>query len=163
MKRNEGMELSLAIEESFIELRAANDRRNFGWRTVVFGFLRSRRRVLRRHSDADVIFVDWHHPWLFFLAVGTMLLSCIDAFLTLILIDLGMIEANPFMASLLGKGTGIFAAVKMTLTGLSILMLVFLAESRFFNRFRTGLFLTTFFAGYACLVCFEIVSLLHLS
>ena len=99
MKRNEGMELSLAIEESFIEQRAANDRRNFGWHTVVFGFLRSRRRVLRRHSDADVIFVDWHHPWLFFLAVGTMLLSCIDAFLTLILIDLGMIEANPFMAS----------------------------------------------------------------
>jgi hypothetical protein len=92
-----------------------------------------------------------------------MLLSCVDAFLTLILIDLGMIEANPFMASLLGKSTAVFAAVKMTLTGLSILMLVFLAESRFFNRFRTGLFLTTFFAGYACLVCFEIVSLLRLS
>jgi len=156
------MELSLAIEESFIEQRAANDRRILSWRTVVFGFLRSRRRLLRRHTDTDVIFVDWHHPWLFFLAVGTMLLSCTDAFLTLVLLDLGMIEANPFMASLLGKGTAIFAATKMILTGLSILTLVFLAESRFFNRFRTGLFLTTFFAGYACLVCYEAVSLLRL-
>jgi len=143
--------------------RSDLDRRNFGWRTVFFGYLRSRRRVTRRDCETESIYTDWHHPWLFFLAVGTMLLSCVDAFLTLILIDLGMIEANPFMASLLGKSTAVFAAVKMTLTGLSILMLVFLAESRFFNRFRTGLFLTTFFAGYACLVTFEIVSLLSLS
>ena len=157
------MQLSQAIAESFIEQRAAKDRRVLGWRTVFYGFLRSRRRHLRRTTDSEVIFVDWHHPWLFFLAVGTMLLSCIDAFLTLILLDLGMMEANPLMASLLGKGTAIFAATKMATTGLSILMLVFLAESRFFNRFRTGLLLTTFFAGYSCLVCYEIVSLLHLS
>ena len=157
------MQLSQAIAESFIEQRAAKDRRVLGWRTVFYGFLRSRRRHLRRTTDSEVIFVDWHHPWLFFLAVGTMLLSCTDAFLTLILLDLGMIEANPLMASLLGKGTAIFVATKMATTGLGILMLVFLAESRFFNRFRTGLLLTTFFAGYSCLVCYEIVSLLHLS
>ncbi len=157
------MQLSQAIAESFIEQRAANDRRVIGWRTVFYGFLRSRRRQLRRTTDSEVIFVDWHHPWLFFLAVGTMLLSCIDAFLTLILLDLGMMEANPLMASLLGKGTAIFVTTKMAATGLGILMLVFLAESRFFNRFRTGLLLTTFFAGYACLVCYEVVSLLGLS
>lgn len=157
------MQLSQVIAESFIEQRAANDRRVFGWRSVFYGFLRSRRRQLRRTDDSEVIFVDWHHPWLFFLAVGTMLLSCTDAFLTLILLELGMIEVNPLMASLLGKGTAIFAATKMASTGLGILTLVFLAESRFFNRFRTGLLLTTLFTGYACLVCYEIVSLLHMS
>ena len=157
------MQLSQAIAESFIDQRAANDRRIVGWRTVFYGFLRSRRRQLRRTTDSEVIFVDWHHPWLFFLAVGTMLLSCTDAFLTLILLDLGMMEANPLMASLLEKGTAVFAATKMAATGLGILMLVFLAKSRFFNRFRTGLLLTTFFAVYACLVCYEIVSLLSLS
>ncbi len=106
--------------------------------------------------------MDWHHPWLFFLAVGTMLLSCIDAFLTLLLIDLGMIEANPFVASLLGQGTAVFAATKLAMTGFGILTLVFLAKSRFLDRVRTGLFLTTFFTVYACLVCYEIVNLLHL-
>ena len=42
-----------------------------------------------------------------------------------------------------------------------IFVLVFLAKARFLNRFRTGLFLTTFFTLYACLVCYELVSLFH--
>ena len=79
--------------------REVADRRHFSWRTVLHGFARSRRREFRRDSDADVAFIDWHHPWLFFLATGTMLLSCGDAFLTLILFDKGMYEANPVMAS----------------------------------------------------------------
>ena len=61
------------------ERRAATDRRAFGWRTVFFGFLRSRRRSPRRGDEDDVVFLDWHHPWLFFLAVGIMLLSTADA------------------------------------------------------------------------------------
>ncbi len=144
------------------EKRTADDRRRFDWRTVFYGFLRSRRRHLRRNVDADVIFIDWHHPWLFFLAVGTMLLSCTDAFLTVMLLDLGMIEANPVMASLLGQGTALFAATKMAFTGFGILTLVFLAKSRFLDRVRTGLILTVFFTAYACLVCYEIVNLLYL-
>ncbi len=154
--------MSQVIVETVTDKRDANDRRAVSWRTVFYGFLRSRRRRLRRDADADVIFMDWHHPWLFFLAVGTMLLSCTDAFLTLILLDLGMIEANPFIASVMGYGTTLFAATKMSLTGFGILTLVFLAKSRFFDRVRTGLFLTLFFTSYACLVCYEIVSLLHL-
>ncbi len=144
------------------EKRTADDRRRFDWRTVFYGFLRSRRRHLRRNVDADVIFIDWHHPWLFFLAVGTMLLSCTDGFLTVVLLDLGMIEANPVMASLLGQGTALFAATKMAFTGFGILTLVFLAKSRFLDRVRTGLILTVFFTAYACLVCYEIVNLLYL-
>lgn len=159
---NSSVEMSQAIAETMDEQRATSGRREFGWRTVFYGFLRSRRRFLRRNADANVIFMDWHHPWLFFLAVGTMLLSCIDAFLTLLLIDLGMIEANPFVASLLGQGTAVFAATKLAMTGFGILTLVFLAKSRFLDRVRTGLFLTTFFTVYACLVCYEIVNLLHL-
>ena len=140
--------------------RAAEPRRAFTWRTVFFGFTRSRRRALRRDEDAGVIFLDWHHPWLFFLAVGIMLLSCADAFLTLTLMQHGMIEANPVMNAMLSQGTAVFAVSKIVMTGTSILILVFLAKSRFMNRFRTGLFLTIFFSVYCCLVCYEIVHLL---
>jgi len=149
-----------AVVDTLSEQRAANDRRLISWRTVFFGFLRSRRHDLRRDADAHVIFLDWHHPWLFFLAVGTMLLSCTDAFLTLILLDLGMIEANPFMASMMEHGTAVFASTKLAMTAFGILTLVFLAKARFLDRFRTGLFLTIFFSAYACLVCWEVVSLL---
>lgn len=90
-----------------------------------------------------------------------MLLSSVDAFLTLQLIERGAFEANPLMAAVLERGTGIFAATKMALTGFGILALVFLARSRFFNRIRTGLFLTGFFGCYAVLVCYEFVILIE--
>lgn len=116
---------------------------------------------MRRACEADHIFIDKHHPWLFFLAVGTMLLSSIDAFMTLLLIERGMIEANPVMAGMLAHSIAAFAASKMALTAFGVLTLVFLAKSLFLDRFRTGIFLTTMFSGYACLVCYEIVSLLN--
>jgi hypothetical protein len=151
------MELSEAVADK----RTASDRRLFGWRTVFFGFLRSRRHEFRRNAETEILFIDWHHPWLFFLAVGTMLMSCIDAFMTLQLIERGMVELNPVMAAILGQGTSYFAVSKMLMTGTGILALVFLARSRFLNRMRTGLFLTVFFSFYACLVCYEFVYLLQ--
>jgi len=150
------VELSRAIAD-----KRAIDRRHFGWRTVFFGFTRSRRHSLRREADAEVLFLDWHHPWLFFLAVGTMIMSCIDAFMTLQLLQHGMIEVNPVMAAILDQGTAAFAISKVSMTGTSILILVFLAKTRFLNRVRAGLFLTVFFSFYACLICYEFVSLLR--
>ena len=154
------MEDAVRDSRQAADRRAADERREFTWRTVFFGFTRSRRHAPRRDDDSGVIFLDWHHPWLFFLAVGIMLLSCADAFLTLTLMQHGMIEANPFMARMLGHGGAAFAVSKVVMTGTSILILVFLAKSRFMNRLRTGLFLTFFFSVYCCLVCYEIVQLL---
>ena len=156
------MDMDDAILESdkLADRRDPDERREFSWRTVFFGFMRSRRHASRRDEDSGVIFMDWHHPWLFFLAVGIMLLSCADAFLTLTLMQHGMIEANPVMATMLGQSAAAFAVSKVVMTGTSILILVFLAKARFMNRFRTGLFLTFFFSVYCCLVCYEIVHLL---
>ncbi|MEJ2298551.1 MAG: DUF5658 family protein [Woeseiaceae bacterium] len=152
----------MAASRAIAEQRKSSDRRQFSWRTVAYGFLRSRRHAHRRSEDEDVIFLDWHHPWLFFLATGTMLLSCADAFLTLLLIDLGMIEANPVMSAIMAQGTVVFTSTKLAMTAVGILMLVFLAKARFMNRIRAGLFLTAFFSCYACLVCYELVNLFRL-
>jgi hypothetical protein len=149
------MELSRALAD-----KRSIDRRSFSWRTAFFGFARSRRLNLRRVEDAEVLFLDWHHPWLFFLAVGTMIMSCVDAFMTLQLLQHGMIEANPIMAAVLDQSTMAFAVSKITMTGASILVLVYLAKIRFMNQVRVGLFLTVIFSFYACLICYEFVSLL---
>ena len=142
--------------------RRVVDRRRFCWRTVAASAGRPRRRLIRRTADSGIAPVDWHHPWLFFLAVGTMLLSCTDAFLTLILISRGMIEMNPVMAAAMNFGTGWFVVSKMALTGTGILMLVAMSRTRLLNRIRTGLILTGLFSVYCCLVCYEIVSLLNI-
>ncbi len=142
--------------------REEDSRREFSWRTVFYGFIRSRRRANRRTTDDDIVFLDWHHPWLFFLATGTMLLSCADAFLTLQLINVGMVETNPFMQAVMAQSTLMFTSTKLGMTAFGIFVLVFLAKARFLNRFRTGLLLTIFFSCYACLVCYELVSLFQL-
>ena len=152
------MEISPVIPDK----RAACDRRTFSWRTVLFGFALSRRHLHRRSADNEVIFLDWHHPWLFFLSVGTMLLSCADAFLTLELLQRGMVEVNPVLRAVMSQGTAVFVGTKLALTAVGIFVLVFLAKQHFLNRVRTGLFLTVFFSAYACLVCYELVSLFRL-
>lgn len=153
---------NLERTESLPDSRHRKTRRELSWRTVFYGFLRSRRRSTRRGDEGEPIYTDWHHPWLFFLATGTMLLSCMDAFFTLQLLDRGAVEVNPVMALVLSKSTLTFAATKLLLTGLGILMLVFLSRLRMFNLMRTGIILTIFFSFYACLVCYEFVYLLHM-
>ena len=151
----------MKMSGAVIDKRAITARRLFTWRTVFYGFVRSRRSSYRRDDETEVLFTDWHHPWLFFLAVGTMLMSCLDAFMTLQLIDRGMIELNPVMSAIIAQGTSAFAISKLLITGTGILALVYLAKARFLNRFRAGAFLTMFFSFYACLVCYEFVFLLQ--
>ena len=152
----------MALSGVIADQRLRGDRRSFSWRTVVYGFTLSRRHDHRRACDDSIVFIDWHHPWLFFLAVGTMLLSCADAFLTLQLLERGMIEANPLMQLLMDQGTTVFTSTKLAMTAFGIFVLVFLAKASFLNRLRTGLFLTVFFTFYACLVCYELVNLFRL-
>jgi hypothetical protein len=142
--------------------RELDDRRQFGWRTVVFGYARSRRRSHRRQTEIEPMFSDWHHPWLFFLATGTMLLSSVDAFFTLKLLSRGAVELNPIMAVVLGQSATMFAVTKMTLTGFGIMALVYLSRSKVFNRVRTGIFLTGFFSFYCCLVVYQFLLLIRI-
>jgi len=142
-----------------VESRTDVDRRYFSWRTVFYGFIRSRRHDKRRHAEDEPVFTDKHHPWLFFLATGIMLMSSLDAFFTLQMMDQGAIEANPIMALVMEQGVASFAAIKLAMTGFGILALVFLARSRLFNRIRAGIFLTAFFSCYAVLICYEFVNL----
>ena len=146
--------------ETLSDSRVSADRREFTWRTVAFGYLLSRRRRHRRVSERDAVFIDWHHPWLFFLATGIMLLSSVDALLTLRLLDEGAMEVNPLMAAMIGHSHVAFAVSKMLLTSLGILVLVFLSRLRLFNLMRTGLLLTMIFSFYACLLCYEFLLLL---
>ncbi len=62
-----------------------------------------------------------------------MLMSAMDAFMTLQLLDRGAIEINPIMAAVIGKSALTFAVTKMLLTGFCVLALVYLAKARFFE------------------------------
>ena len=103
--------------------------------------------------------IDWYHPW--WLAVATLILALCagDAILTVVLIDRGAYELNPVLAPLIGSGA-LFVAVKVGLTGVSVVLLTLLSRVRAFGRMRVGLVLYAVLAGYAALIGYEL-HLLH--
>lgn len=85
-----------------------------------------------------------------------MLLSASDAFLTAILLLHGADEVNPIMAVLVYRSVAAFAALKMAMTGASIVVMVFLSRYRFMRVIRVELVLYAVLVIYAWLIGYEI-------
>jgi hypothetical protein len=144
------------------ERRNTNDRRKRTFRSLVHGSLAPRRHGPRRGEDRSFTAVDWHHPQWLAVAILTLLLSSADAFLTLVLLERGANEANPFMEPLVGGSTLIFTMVKMGLTSGGIIVLILLARVRVFGRVPVSFLLYAVLLGYTVLVGYEFWLLEHL-
>ena len=132
------------------------DRRQLSWRTFLQGSLTPRRRANRRGDGReDEGLLDWHEPHLMFLALMILLMSVVDAFLTLNLIGKGAEEANPIMALILDRAPRLFAGVKMALTGVGIVVLVALARARVFRVIRISAIIHWCMLGYVVLLIYE--------
>ncbi len=80
----------------------------------------------------------------------------LDAFLTLVLLTEGAEEVNPIMAAIIYKSVGLFAALKMSLTGIGLVVMVFLARYRFMRLVRVEWVLYGVLAAYICLISYEV-------
>jgi hypothetical protein len=139
---------------TFVERRRSVDRRRVTLASFLKGGLTPRRRGGRR-ADEQHLPVDWHEPYLLFLALTILLLSVADAFLTLTLIMGGAQEANPLLAFILRDHPELFAVLKMGLTGSGVLVLVAVARSRLFRIMRVGIVLQGIFVAYVALIAYE--------
>lgn len=83
-----------------------------------------RRRQSRRKDDRLNSYIDWYEPWPLVASVVIILLSSLDAFLTLILLNHGAVELNILMNWLIETDIRTFAAVKLAVTGLALIVLV---------------------------------------
>jgi hypothetical protein len=134
--------------------RRGPDRRRLTLRSFLQGGVTPRRRGGRR-ADEQHLPIDWHEPYLLFLALMILLLSVVDAFLTITLIMGGAKEANPLLAFVLDERPELFAALKMSLTGSGVLVLVAVARARLFRILRVGLVLQGLFVAYVALIAYE--------
>jgi hypothetical protein len=131
-------------------------------RALVYGSFHPRRRSPRRDNETNVAAVDWHHPQWLGVATLIVLLSCIDAFLTLMLIDRGAYEANPLMAPLVASSPLAFTLVKVGLTGGGVVILTVVARMRVFRRIPISALLYLLLAAYALLITYEARLLKHI-
>jgi hypothetical protein len=139
------------------ERRAASDRRRRVFWSIAYGNFKPRRRNLpRRVLEYRFHHLDWHPAHLLFVAIVILLLSVGDAFLTLGLLSRGANEINPVMALVVRRDASVFTAIKMALTGASVVCMVFLARYRFMRRIRVELALYGVLLGYVWLIDYEL-------
>ena len=139
------------------ERRARFERRRRLWWSICYGSFNPRRRApSRRLDDSHFSSLDWYDSHLLAAAIGIVLLSVVDAFLTLLLLQSGANEVNPVMAPLVYRSVAVFASLKMAMTSVSVVTLVFLARYRFMRLIRVEVVLYLVLITYAALIGYEV-------
>ncbi len=110
----------------------------------------------RLDTDRHPVMTDWFQPQWLATAMIILILSSVDAVLTLELISRGAIEINPLMEPLVrGSGHG-FAIWKLGLTSMGVVMLTMVVRRRIIGRFAVGGLLYVVLSGYLVLVGYEL-------
>jgi hypothetical protein len=110
--------------------RSGPDRRRRWLPPLRFLILGGRRRTARRAADGRrVVLLDRYSPKLFAAMMGILVLSVLDAGLTLFLIEHGASELNPVMNYFLQKGPVVFMVAKYAFTSVAVVIFVLLAHS----------------------------------
>lgn len=157
------MHVAAADSDFVIERRSGKDRRKRSFSFLRRPFSPGRRRTLRRESDRRRFFLfDYYNPKLFGAIVLVLLLSVVDALLTLLLISEGARELNPVMAYFLALGPNIFLMSKYLMTAASVVIVVLLNYITIQRvRFPMGELLRYFAGCFAAVVIWETVLLVR--
>ena len=143
-----------------MERRATTiDRRSQTFSSVLLGAMHPRRYINRRPVDDQVFVLDWHDSGLFYVAIGIVLMSTMDAAFTLKLLAMGGEELNLAMKALLNLDTRSFLAVKFCSTGIGVVFLVACARVRLAGFLRVRRILEGICGFYAVLIIYEFYQL----
>lgn len=107
-------------------------------------------------------YVDRYESTLWLPIIATLLLSSLDAFLTLELLKRGAIEANKMMDILIQKDIVLFVTAKFALTSLGLIFLVSHHTFCLWGSFRVTHLLYGVFSLYVLLIAYEILLILHI-
>jgi hypothetical protein len=124
--------------------------------------IRGRRIQARRKGEEKNCYVDqYHDPMLFFMVLSIIIMSTLDAFFTILLLENeNIIEVNPLMAALIDKGSFYFFNVKYLLTALSLILLVIHKNFSFLGAFKTMHVIFFIFGGFFLLNTYQIYLLI---
>jgi hypothetical protein len=138
------------------ERRSAPDRRKRTIYSLYYGSFNPRRRSPRRTDARSLRDLDWHHPIWLAVAMLIVTLSCVDAALTLSLMEHGAYEVNPIMAPIVGGSPLVFTLIKVGLTAGGVVLLTLTARMRAFGRIPVSFFLYAVLIAYGTLIVYEL-------
>jgi len=140
---------------NFPDRRGSERRSHSAW-SFAYGSFRPRRRVGRRDGDDDRIFLDWHEPRVLYLSLAIVLMCAADALFTLNLLAIGAEEMNILMAALITHDVERFLALKIGVTGASVVLLGIAARRQFLGVIPVLRVLQFFCVAYAALIVWEL-------
>lgn len=120
------------------------------------GIKAGKRKSERRGIRGKPVYVD-SYPARLVLCTGLiLLLSALDAFLTLNILANGGKELNWFMAILLEDSVEKFVGFKIALTAMALILLVIHHDVQIMKNFRVRYFKYLILSGYSVLIGYEI-------
>jgi hypothetical protein len=120
--------------------------------------MRGRRKKARRVEEAENYYVDRYELRYLFLIISILVLCFLDAFLTVILLQLGAEELNPFMLIFIKKDVVLSMVVKYVITALSLICILIHKNFRIFRNIRVHSLIYFVLTLYVVLVLFEFIS-----
>lgn len=145
-----------AVEDDRHE-RQPMDRRQARFQSLVYGAITYGRRCgPRRRNDSRGYYVDLYDEQLLAVATTIFALCCLDAFFTLMLLEMGAEEINPFMAALLEYGVQTFVYTKLTITGIGLVFLVVHAAFWIAGTVRVSHVLYVVLGSYVTLFVYQL-------
>jgi len=138
--------------------RQLTDRRIASTRTFSLYTLRGRRKRARRGEEAENYYVDRYELRYLFLITSILILCFLDAFLTVILLQLGAEELNPFMLIFIEKDVVLSMVVKYVITAVSLIWILIHKNFRIFRNLRVHSLIYFVLTLYVVLVLFEFIS-----
>ena len=138
--------------------RQLQDRRLSSTKSICLYTMRGRRKKARRMEEAENYYVDRYELRYLFLIISILILCFLDAFLTVILLQLGAVELNPFMLIFIEKDVVLSMVVKYVITAISLTCILIHKNFRIFRNLRVRSLIYFVLTLYVVLVLFEFVS-----
>ena len=138
------------------------DRRQPSLKTLLGSLTHSRRRDSRREDDHIDSYTDWYGHWPFAATLIIILLCFADAFLTIVLLSKGAVELNTLMDWFIQKDTHMFAVVKMSMTGVALIVLVMHFNFRIYKYIAVRYLIYALVPLYSLLIFHELTMLANL-
>ncbi len=145
----------------YLERRNETERRTVTAESHRYNLLGGQRKIGRRKNEQYNMFVDVHNSRHMFVIIGIMMLSVLDAILTLKILSAGGVEVNILLDWAVQNNIELFTYVKLALTGLGIVLLARYIHFRLFNLVSVSSLLQAAFVGYLVLISYQL-SLLQL-
>lgn len=139
-------------------IRHQHDRRTLHMQSLLYSLVKRRRKGLRRTADRHKgHYVDLHEPKFLVIGLAILVMSCMDAHFTLLLLQRGAEEINPLMKLLIDIDTTLFIKTKIAVTAFGV---VFIIVHRNFwllkNKIRVHSVISATVAMYFILINYQI-------